>query len=124
MKKNQNSTYDLKYHIVLVTKNKEELINDEIGEFLKENINRLINLKGEVYKMAYNKNHFFLLAEIPPQFAIANIINSIKSSTSRLIKNNFEIEVPFWDNNYFVSSIGEFSLEKAKTYIESRGKNE
>ena len=121
MKKHQNATYDLKYHIVLVTKDKKELINDEIGRFLQENIKRLIDQKGEVLKTAYNKNHFFLLAEIQPQYAISVVINTVKSSTSRLIKNNFDIAVPFWDNNYFISSVGEFSIEKAKKYIESRG---
>ena len=120
MKKNQNSTYDLKYHIVLVTKNKNEVIDEQIGEFLKENIKRLMNNKGEVFNMAYNKNHFFLLTEIKPQFAPATLINSLKSSTSRLIKNKFNLETPFWDNNYFISTVGEFSEERAKKYIRSR----
>lgn len=120
MKKNQNATYDLKYHIVLVTKNKQEIITDEIGNFLVENIKRLLADKGEIYNMAYNKNHLFMLVEIKPQYALAVIINSLKSSTSRLVKSAFSWEGSFWDNNYFISTVGEFSRENAKNYIQSR----
>lgn len=120
MKKHQNATYELKYHIVLVTMNSKEIINKEIGEFLKENISRLINAKGSVENMAYNTNHFFIMAEIQPQYSIAGVINSLKSATSRLVKRSFDVEMPFWDNNYFVTSIGEFSRHRAMNYIKSR----
>lgn len=122
IKKHQNSSYQLLYHIVLVTKNREKLIDEEIGEFLKKEFIRLWEGKGEIKKMAYQEDHFFLLGEINPTIPLSSHINTIKSVTSRKVRQKFPISDSFWDSNYFIKTVGDFSRDIAEIYIDSRGK--
>ena len=63
----------------------------------------------------------------PPQVQLSKVINSLKTSTSRLIGKdygdylkNFYSEKYFWSRSYCIISTGGASIKGVKKYIEDQ----
>lgn len=75
-------------------------------------------------------DHVHLHMVIPPKYAVSQVVESIKSNTSRALKEKFRfLEKVYWDEGgvwgigYFVSTVG--MNEKAiKKYVEIQGKED
>jgi len=133
MKKQQkrsyyHAVYNLKYHLVLVTKYRNPVINSEIlfrlEEILKEQSEKwgigVIEFNGE-------SDHVHLLIDAHPSLELAKYINSIKTVSSRLIRKEFKTHVEkyywkpyFWSRSYCLITVGGAPLEVVKKYIENQ----
>lgn len=127
-KSNRHSIYNLKYHLVVVTKYRhkcitEEMLND-LKEIFKKNIEKnngsLIEFNGE-------KDHVHLLFEIPPQIELAKLINNLKTVSSRLIRKKYSEYLKqfywknvFWSRSYCILTTGRATIEMVEKYIQSQ----
>ena len=127
-KSNRHSIYNLKYHLVVVTKYRhkcitEEMLND-LEEIFKKNIEKnngsLIEFNGE-------KDHVHLLFEIPPQIELAKLINNLKTVSSRLIRKKYSEYLKqfywknvFWSRSYCILTTGRATIEMVEKYIQSQ----
>lgn len=127
-KSNRHSIYNLKYHLVVVTKYRhkcitEEMLND-LEEIFKKNIEKnngsLIEFNGE-------KDHVHLLFEIPPQIELAKLINNLKTVSSRLIRKKYSEYLKqfywknvFWSRSYCILTTGGATIEMVEKYIQSQ----
>ena len=111
--------------MVFVTKYRRKIITPEMEADLRiafENI-----LKGwgcELVEVGIEPDHAHLLIDIKPSVEIAKLANNLKSATSRRIRNKYATYIDqfywkpfFWHRAYFVSSVGNASLETVKAYI-------
>lgn len=129
-KKNRHSIYNLKFHLVVVTKYRKKCITPEILEDLKEiTKDYLIKKGGSVLEMNGEEDHIHILFEIPPQVELASMVCSLKTVTSRLIRKkysnylkNFYWEPVFWSRSYCILSTGGATIETIRKYIENQGK--
>lgn len=125
---NNHSVFKMYYHLVLVTKYRRKVIDDEILEYLKERfvtIGKNYNLHLE--EMNHDLDHLHILFRAEPKSNISKFINGYKSSTSRKIKELFpEVKEKlwkshFWSRSFCLITTGGAPVEVIQSYIESQG---
>ena len=126
---NRHSCYKLTYHLVVVTKYRNEVINKEVGERLKEIVTSILqdNWKCNLIEFNYESDHMHILFDTPPQVQLSKLINNLKTVTSRRLRKEFEKHVSkyywkpyFWSNSYLILSTGGATIEIIKKYIQSQ----
>lgn len=128
--RNCHSKYRLEYHLILVTKYRKPCITPEMLQYLRRECQRLLELNGiELLEMNGETDHIHLLFSAPPQVCLANVINSLKSSTSRLIRKTYAEHLAqfywkpyFWSRSYLILSSGGAPIEVIRKYIQEQGK--
>lgn len=126
---NNHSVFLLYYHLVLVTKYRRKVINDNISNRLKEIFEKIQwNYNIILQEWNYDKDHIHILFKAHPNTEISKFINAYKSASSRLIKKEFpEIKEQlwkeyFWSRSFCLLTTGGAPIEIIKKYIESQGK--
>ena len=125
---NKHSVFLLYYHLILVTKYRRQVIDDDISDYAKATFERI----SESYHITlvewnHDKDHVHVLFKCTPQIAPAKFINAYKSVSSRLVKKNYpEIrqylwKEAFWTKSYCLISTGGVSIDVIKQYIERQG---
>ena len=73
-------------------------------------------------------DHIHLLISAPPQICLSNVINSLKTSTSRLVRKQFAEELKpyywkpyFWSRSYLILTSGGAPIEVIRKYIQEQG---
>ena len=128
--RNCHSKYRLEYHLILVTKYRKPCITPEMLQYLRRECQRLLELNGiELLEMNGEADHIHLLFFAPPQVCLANVINSLKSSTSRLVRKMYAEHLAqfywkpyFWSRSYLILSSGGTPIEVIRKYIQEQGK--
>jgi len=124
-----HSVYSLYYHLVIVVKYRGKALSSEtIRERLKEIIVSLApNLGIEILAQEPGTDHHHMLFKATPTANLSNIVNVIKGTTSRYIRQEFpETKAilwgdSFWSNSYLIASSGQVSLDVLMQYVESQG---
>lgn len=127
--KNCHSLYRLEYHLIIVTKYRKPCITEEMLEYLETESRRILAMQGvELLEMNGEADHVHLLISAPPQVCLANVINSLKSSTSRLVRKRYEKYLSkfywkpyFWNRSYLILSSGGAPIEVIRQYIQEQG---
>ena len=128
--KNRHSVYKLTYHIVLVTKYRHKCINDDIFNYMKDHILRIVeNWGGSIVEINHDFDHIHMLLNLPPQQAISKAVCSIKTATSRMLRKEFRDYLSqyywkdsFWSDSYLALTVGVATIDVVKTYIEEQRK--
>ena len=120
-----HSRYDLKVHIVWITKEKSLARRPllRVRELLREicKTNDVVIVKGHV-----SLDHVHLLLSYPPQISVSKLVQYLKGKTSRrLLQDYSEIRKMFWGQHlwargYFAASVGTVTDEVVKEYIEGQ----
>ena len=128
--KNRHSVYKLTYHIVLVTKYRHKCINDDIFNYMKQHINRVVSdWGGSLDEINHDFDHIHMLLSLPPQQAPSRAVCSIKTVTSRMLRKEFGDYLSkfywkdsFWSDSYLVLTVGGATIDVVKSYIEDQRK--
>ena len=130
--KNRHAVYKLQYHLVVVTKYRHPVIEEQLKDRLIDISYDIIEnrWKSEIIEINTDKDHIHILFETSPQTQLSKLINNYKTVTSRLIRKEFEEQLKpyywkpyFWSDTYFISSVSETSEAMIKRYIQSQGKH-
>jgi putative transposase len=125
-------TFNLTYHLVLVTKYRRKCITAPILARLKE-IFAETAAKWECELLEFNAepDHVHLLLALNPKVHISTFVNNIKTVSSRLIRRDFGNEMTktyrkpvFWSRTYCVLTCGGAPLSVIKQYIEQQAGTE
>ena len=123
---NNHSVFSLNYHLILVVKYRRKVFLSkemlsrlkEFAEYIGENHNvKIKEMNGE-------PDHVHFLLRTKPNCDLSKYINSIKSSSSRLLKKEFpEVKnklwkEAFWTNSYCLITVGGAPITVLKKYIE------
>lgn len=125
-RKTAHSVYDLKYHLVWVTKYRKPVLRGEIAMRVRELI-RQTCATMEVYILSghVSSDHIHLLVSVPPQVAVSDLVQRLKGRSSRRLQEEFgELKRQYWGRHmwargYFAVSTGNVTDEIIKQYIES-----
>lgn len=121
--------YRINYHLVLVTKYRNKCFNAEMLSFLKNTFNRLLsNQDCSLLEFNGEQDHVHLLLEVHPSIEPAKLINSLKTTSSRLIKKDYGALLKkhywgtnaIWSRSYCLLSVGGAPLSVLKEYIENQ----
>lgn len=128
-KKLHHCVYNLKYHLVLVTKYRRKCIDSSIMIRLKEIFFDLC-IKWECSLIEFNaeSDHVHMLLELNPKISISAFINNLKTVSSRYIRRDFSIKLEkfyyknpiFWSRSYCILTCGGAPLSIIKQYIEQQ----
>lgn len=122
-----HSRYDLKVHIVWITKYRKKVLRGDISlrvrELLREicKANDVIIIKGHV-----SLDHVHLLLSYPANISVSKLVQYLKGKTSRrLLQDYAEMRKMFWGQHlwargYFAASVGTVTDEIVKEYIENQ----
>jgi len=127
-KSNRHSVYNLKYHLVVITKYRHKCINKKILDDLNEIFKKIIEGKnGTVIEFNGEPDHVHLLFEAPPQVELAKLVNTLKTVSSRLIRKKhskylkkYYSKPVFWSRSYCILTTGGATIEIIEKYIRSQ----
>ena len=127
-RKTSHSVYDLKYHLVWITKYRKPVLRGEIAKRLRELV-RETCATLDVYMIQghVSSDHVHLLVSVPPTLSVSDLMQRIKGRSSRRMMDEFgELRRQFgghhlWARGYFAASSGNVTDEVIKQYIESQG---
>jgi putative transposase len=81
---------------------------------------KLVEFNGE-------EDHIHLLFQYHPDVALSNLVNNVKSVSSRRLRQEFEERVNqfyrkdvLWNSSYFVASCGGVTISTLRKYIENQ----
>jgi putative transposase len=130
-RKGAHAVFRIQFHIVLVTKYRKNAINLAILDKLKEIFTRVCEKrKCILVEFSGEENHVHLLVDAHPDNNISQLVSSLKSASSRIIRKEFEQHLKqfywkkedpsFWTDAYCIISVGGAPLEIVKEYIKSQ----
>ncbi len=127
-RKTSHSVYDIKYHLVWITKYRKPVLRGEIGIRVRDLIRQTcVQLDVQIISGHVAIDHVHLLVSVPPQISVSELMQRIKGRSSRKMFQEFgEIKRQFWGRHlwargYFAASSGNVTDEVIKQYIESQG---
>ena len=127
-RKTSHAVYDLKYHVVWITKYRKPILRGEIASRLRELV-RQTCATLDVYILSGHValDHVHWLVSVPPQVSVSELMQRVKGRSSRKMMAEFgELSRQFWGRHlwargYFAASSGKVTDELIKQYIESQG---
>lgn len=131
LRKGSHSVFMVHLHIVFVTKYRRDAINDEILTRLREIFSYLCQTQEcELVEFSGETDHVHLLVDFSPKISISELVRTLKSASSRLIRKEFSEHLNkiywkpvFWHHSYCVLSSGGAPLEVLKQYIKGHENN-
>ncbi len=124
---NNHSVFMLHYHLIMCTKYRREVIDDDISNRLKEIFLRIADSYNIVLEeWNHDIDHFHILFRGAPNTELSKFINAYKSSSSRIIKKeNPAIKKSlwkemFWSQSFCLISTGGVSVDIIKQYIQTQ----
>lgn len=122
LKNNRHSYYNLKYNLILVTKDNRECINKEMEKKLDVIFKELVeNKNGSILDFHSRANFIYLYFELPVNLNLTDFLTNLKTVSSRLIRRDFKEYLKgfyenggFWSENYCIFT----ERDKFKEYIE------
>lgn len=125
-RKSAHAVYDLKYHIVWVTKYRYPVLTGSISVRTRDILHQICNqMDVEIVKGHVSKDHVHLLVSVPPSIAISALLQKLKGTSSRKLQQEYtELKKRYWGRHlwargYFVVSTGNVTDEIVRQYIES-----
>ncbi|MDF1482037.1 IS200/IS605 family transposase [Extensimonas sp. H3M7-6] len=124
-----HAVYNIKLHVVFVTKYRRRTLTPEVLAYLKEAFaNILAAWRCRLLEFGGEADHVHLLIDIHPALDISVLINNLKTASARRARNRFAEHLAdfywkplFWHRAYFVGSVGEASLETVRAYVNAQG---
>lgn len=127
-----HSTYQHQYHVVWGTKHRRKWLKDYVKQELITNLYDTVKKYPALSIQTINtdQDHVHIQIEIPPNIAVADAVQKLKSNSSHHLQKKFkfirEMYLDWdgiWSVGYFSSTIG-LNEEKVKKYIEWQNKKE
>ena len=133
MRRGAHTRWECKYPLVWCPKYRKELFSDEgLRGYTWELFKRIAReYEIELEAMEIADDHVHMMVEIPPRYAVAEIVRIFKSISGREIFEKFPgikrrlWAGEVWKDGYFVRSVGsEVTGEMVKRYIEEHAERE
>ena len=127
---NRHSCFLLQYHIVLVTKYRHPVLTGDVKTAVYERINYVAESRGfNILELNGKLDHIHLLIEANPQTSPSELVNVIKTQTSRKARKlygdtllkKYYWKPYFWSDSYFIATVSENTLDVVKNYIKNQG---
>ena len=130
-RKTSHAVYDIKFHIVWITKYRKPVLHGEVAVQLRDLIRELCkSMDLEIIKGHVPKDHLHILVSAPPHLSVSKLVQRLKGRTSRKLLSEYrKLAREFWGRHlwargYFVASSGNVTDEVIAQYIEMQDKME
>jgi putative transposase len=127
-RKSSHTVYDIKFHIVWITKYRKPILRGDIAKRLRDLIREICKSNDvEIIKGHVSRDHVHIFVSVPPHISVSQLVKSIKGKSSRKMMMEYkELSRAFWGRHmwargYFVASSGNVTDEVIIKYIEQQG---
>ena len=125
---NAHSVFSLYYHLILVTKYRKPVFDDEISERARTLFEAIAPAyKIEVLEWNHDQDHVHIFFKAQPKTELSKFINAYKSASSRVLKKEFPSmrkqlwQDMFWSRSFCLLSSGSAPIEVIRQYIKEQG---
>ena len=128
--KNRHACFNLKYHLVVVTKSRHPVFkNEELNSSILNIVYYIFEEKWgcNIISVKTQTDHIHILFEAPPQVCLANLINNFKTVSSRRIRKEYAEYLKqyywkpyFWNRSYYIGAVSDTTEAVVKQYIENQ----
>lgn len=125
---NAHSVFSLYYHLILVTKYRKPVFDDEISERARALFEAIAPAyKIEVLEWNHDQDHVHIFFKAQPKTELSKFINAYKSASSRVLKKEFPSmrkqlwQDMFWSRSFCLLSSGSAPIEVIQQYIKEQG---
>ncbi len=127
-----HSVYQLRLHIVFVTKYRRKVFTREMLKFAEKAFRVILGeWRCSLIEFGGEEDHVHLLVDIHPALNISTLINNLKSASSKRLRREFSGHIRkfywtpvLWHRAYYVGSVGNVTLETIRRYVEQQGTKE
>lgn len=123
-KSSSHSVWDLKYHLVWITKYRYPVLVGDVGLRARELLREIArSLEMTIHAGAINRDHVHLLISIPPNVSVSRAVQFLKGKSShRLLREFASLRKRYWGQHlwgrgYWVASSGNVTDEVWMKYI-------
>jgi putative transposase len=128
-KSSSHAVFNIKLHIVFVTKYRRKTLAPELLEYLETAFTEILDAwHCKLVEFDGEPDHVHLLIDIHPALNISVLVNNLKTASARRARNRFAAHLAsfykkplFWHRAYFVVSAGKFTLETVRAYVDAQG---
>ena len=123
-RRGSHTIYDLKYHLVWVTKYRKPILNTKRATRLRNLIREIcLTHNIQIIKGHVSKEHVHIFVSVPPQISVSKIVQLLKGKTSRkLLQEDKQLSKQYygqhlWARGFFSVSSGNITDEAIMEYI-------
>ena len=131
MDTNNYSVFLHYYHLVLVTKYRRKVIDDEISDYAKPTFERISeSFDITLVEWNHDNDHVHIMFQAQPKTELTKFINAYKSVSLRLLKHDcprvkqFLWKEVFWSKSFCLLTISDGPIDVIKKYIQTQGNND
>ena len=125
-RKATHTAYDLRVHLVWITKYRYKVLTHDVGHRTRELIRQFCS-QNDIYilKGVVSKEHMHLYVSYPPTWSISEMMKRIKGMSSRKLQQEFpNLGKQYWGKHFWAVGYGAFSSGEVtdniiKNYLEN-----
>lgn len=130
IRKGRHCVFNLKAHLVFVTKYRYDVFNDTHLKRMEE-IMRDVCRDFDATLVEFNgeTDHVRLIVDYPPKIPLAALVNSLKGVSSRLLRKEYPDlacrywgKTRLWSPSYYAGSCGGDTIEQLKRYVQNQNR--
>lgn len=90
-RKSSHTVYDLKYHVVWITKYRKPVLRADIAQRLRELVREICKARDiDIIKGHVSKDHVHIFVSVPPNISVSQLVQSLKGKTSRKLMMEYK----------------------------------
>jgi putative transposase len=126
-RRSAHAVFDLKYHLVWITKYRYKVLRGRVAERTRDLIRQSCEAREVVImRGAVSPDHIHMLVSAPAHLAPWKMVQFIKGRSSRRLQEEFpELRKKYWGQHmwargYFCATVGAVDEATIKAYIENQ----
>ncbi len=126
-RKGSHTVYDIKYHLIWITKYRYKILTGSIAVRLREMLVQSCESRAiTVVCGNITKDHVHMLISCPPSLSVSKVVQYLKGRSSRLLQDEYEeLRKRYWGQHlwargYFCGTVGAVTEEMIKEYVENQ----
>jgi len=132
LKKSAHAVYKTQYHIVWITRFRRKILVKVLRQYVETKFREVQKQYPEwdYIAIGIDVDHVHIHMVIPPKCAVSEVVDIIKTNTSRALKAKFGfLRKVYWDKRgiwgkgFFVSTVG-INEKIIREYVEMQGKED
>lgn len=130
LRKASHSVFSIHLHVIFVTKYRRKVLTKAMIDDAKKVFEKVLEANSSILTNCQGEaDHLHLLIDLHPNNHISNLISSLKSASSRIIRQKYPQEIArhywgkkakLWHDSKCIISCGGAPLEVIKQYIDNQ----
>ena len=130
-RKEPHTVYDIKYHLVWVTKYRYKVLKGDLALRMRDLIRKICEQHdGRIIRGHVSQDHVHLFVSAPPQLSVSQVMQYVKGKSSRRLQEEYpSLRKRYWGRHlcargYFCATSGTVTDEMIEAYLEKHASEE